>query len=132
VNAAHVRWVLAAAAVSCALVLPGPPYDLTAAARRSRLTDRVSAYAEQFGREFKGVVAAEHYVQVIRPWTGEPPARPDVSAREALARRAMRTGRGTCIAMSSAWTVYRSATACAGCTHSFLTRVSRRVSDSVA
>ena len=88
-NAAHVRWVYAAAAVSCALVLLGPPHDLTAAARRSRLTDRVSAYAERFGREFEGVVAAEHYVQVIRPWTGEPPARPDVSPREALARRAL-------------------------------------------
>jgi hypothetical protein len=91
VNAAHVRWVLAAAAVSCALVLLGPPHDLTAAARDGGLTDRLAAYAEQFGREFQGVVATEHSVQVIRPWTGVPPARPDVSHREALARRVLRS-----------------------------------------
>lgn len=54
---------------------------------RDSLTDRIAAYAERFGHEFQGVVATERYVQVIRPWSGVPPARPDVTHGDALARR---------------------------------------------
>ncbi len=52
-------------------------------------SDRVTAYAVRFGREFQGVVATERYVQVIRPWTGTPPTSAGVSHHDALARRTL-------------------------------------------
>lgn len=83
-------WVrLVAVAVGCALGLADWSPDVVAAARAAGVTDRLAAYAEQFGREFQGVVATEHYVQVIRPWTGAPPSRADVSPRDTLARRTL-------------------------------------------
>ncbi len=83
------RWArIGGAVVACALLLQRPAAGLAGAAS---LADRLAAYAEQFGREFQGVVATERYVQVIRPWTGVPPAKADVSHHDVLARRTLQS-----------------------------------------
>lgn len=51
------------------------------------LPDRLAAYAERFGREFRGVVATERYVQVVKPWDGFTPEEPRVDGRSVTARR---------------------------------------------
>ena len=73
---------------ACAVLLQASAVDLMGA---DSLTNRLAAYAEQFGREFQGVVATERYVQVIRPWTGVPPATAGVSHHDVLARRSLRS-----------------------------------------
>lgn len=76
---------IGSAVVACA-VLQAPTVNVMGA---EPLTHRLSAYAERFGREFQGVVATERYVQVIRPWTGVPPAQAGVSHHDVLARRTL-------------------------------------------
>lgn len=73
---------LFAALISGAVLLGAATPDA-----RESLSDRLAAYAERFGRELQGVVAAERYVQVIRPWTGTPPREAGVTHEDVLARR---------------------------------------------
>lgn len=102
------RWVRFAAAVAAgALLLQGVTSPLVAATPADVLVDRLAAYVEQFGREFQGVVATEHYVQVIRPWTGLPPARADISHREALARRELRSDLLLVFDADGPWNLHR-------------------------
>jgi len=102
------RWArVAAAVVGGALLLQGVTSPLVAATAADVLVDRLAAYVEQFGREFQGVVATERYVQVIRPWTGVPPARADVSHREALARRELQSDLLLVFDADGPWNLHR-------------------------
>lgn len=107
-SAATARWArVAGAAVAGALLLQGVMSPLVAATAADLLVDRLAAYVERFGREFQGVVATEYYVQVIRPWTGVPPARADVSHREALARRELQSDLLLVFDADGPWNLHR-------------------------
>jgi hypothetical protein len=52
---------------------PGSPSEsVAAAATMPDVLTRLSTYVEQFEREFSSAVAEERYVQLVRPWRGNP------------------------------------------------------------
>ena len=88
------------------LVLAGGAASI-AASTADALVDRLAAYAEQFGREFQGVVATERYVQVIRPWRGAPPARANVTHADVAARRELHSDVLLVFEADGPWNLHR-------------------------